>query len=259
MSTIIGFFERNSVTLQIDDELITYTGVSKKPPYAFTGCKRGACGTRVAAHAKGAKAHHLRQCFYLFVADGDSKLFTEVAHGLADLANEVGFDMMYLDAPGRRRHRGRPGRVLVLRVEVPVRPVQASEASGPVGGEHVSAPLVGRTLAHRRLGPPHTQPQEVHRHPLPRQRTRTRDVPAYATGLVVLQDVAGVARRTHLSRRHRVPVRQGPGPQQRPVASGRQPEQPGRYPRLAAAGGRHPTLRTPATGPTTLPTRSGKS
>ena len=98
MSTVTGFFERNSVTLQVDDELITYTGISKDPPYAFTGCKRGALGTKPTAHAKGAPVHHLKECFGLFCPDGDSTLLTEVAAATADTFNECGFDMMYLDA-----------------------------------------------------------------------------------------------------------------------------------------------------------------
>ena len=59
MSTVTGFFERNSVTLMVDDELITYGGVSKTPPYSFTTCARGALGTTASSHAKGAKVHHL--------------------------------------------------------------------------------------------------------------------------------------------------------------------------------------------------------
>jgi hypothetical protein len=98
MSATTGFFVRNSVTLQIDDELITYTGVSKEAPFQFIGCKRGAFGTRVSAHAKGAKVHHLRECFGLFVPDGDSPLFEEVAARTAQTYNDAGFDMIYLDA-----------------------------------------------------------------------------------------------------------------------------------------------------------------
>ena len=98
MSAITGFAVRNSVTLQIDDELITYGDVSREPPYQFTKCKRGAWGTRVAAHAKGAKAHHLCECFGLFVPDGDSTLLTDVAAKTAEMFNECGFDMIYLDA-----------------------------------------------------------------------------------------------------------------------------------------------------------------
>ncbi|MFH1008515.1 MAG: hypothetical protein V1800_13600 [Candidatus Latescibacterota bacterium] len=98
MSALTGFFVRNSVTLQVDDELITYTGITKEFPYAFTGCKRGACGTRIASHAAGAKAHHLKECFGLFTPEADSTLFEEVAARTAQVFNECGFDMIYLDA-----------------------------------------------------------------------------------------------------------------------------------------------------------------
>jgi hypothetical protein len=98
MSTITGFFVRNSVTLQIEDELITYSGVSKESPYGFSGCKRAAYGTRAASHRAGAKAHHLKECFGLFVPDGDSTLLAEVAGKTAEMFNECGFDMIYLDA-----------------------------------------------------------------------------------------------------------------------------------------------------------------
>ncbi|MBN2293230.1 MAG: hypothetical protein JXM70_12440 [Pirellulales bacterium] len=98
MSTITGFFVRNSVTLRIDDELITYSGISKTPPYAFTACRRGACGTKVSAHAKGAKVYHLKECFGLFVPDPETTLFEEVAACTAEAFNTCGFDMIYLDA-----------------------------------------------------------------------------------------------------------------------------------------------------------------
>ena len=98
MSAITGFFVRNSVTLQIDDELITYSGIAKQPPYAFTGCRRGACGTKPAVHPIGTKVHHLKECFGLFVPDPDTTLLAEVAARTADAYNRCGFDMMYLDA-----------------------------------------------------------------------------------------------------------------------------------------------------------------
>ncbi|MBN2328554.1 MAG: hypothetical protein JXR73_15535 [Candidatus Omnitrophica bacterium] len=98
MSTLTGFFVRNSVTLQIEDELITYSAIVKKPPYAFLQCKRGAYDTKISPHPKGAKVHHLKECFGLFVPDGDSTLLTEVAAKTAQTFNECGFDMIYLDA-----------------------------------------------------------------------------------------------------------------------------------------------------------------
>jgi len=104
MSIDTGFFVRNSVTIRIDEELITYTGISDEGSSGnsvagrFTGCTRGALATRVSAHAKGAKVHHLLQCFGLFAPDGDSTLFTEIAQKTADAFNECGFDNIYLDA-----------------------------------------------------------------------------------------------------------------------------------------------------------------
>ncbi len=98
MSAITGFFVRNSATLHVDDELIVYSGASQTAPYAFTNCQRGAWGTRVATHAKGAKVHHLKECFGLFVPDGDTDMLAEVAAATARTFNECGFDMMYLDA-----------------------------------------------------------------------------------------------------------------------------------------------------------------
>jgi len=95
MSTITGFFVRNSVTFRIDEELITYAGIA---PGKFTGCTRGACGTKPSAHAAGAKAYHLKECFGLFAPDGDNTLLEEVAAATARTFNECGFDMMYLDA-----------------------------------------------------------------------------------------------------------------------------------------------------------------
>ncbi len=98
MPATTGFFVRNSATVQVDDELIVYTGVSKEPPYAFTGCQRGAYGTKAAAHAAGAKVYHLKECFGLFAPDPESELFMKVVQAIADFYNECGFDMVYLDA-----------------------------------------------------------------------------------------------------------------------------------------------------------------
>ncbi len=98
MSAITGFFVRNSVTLQVENELITYTGITKSPPFQFTGCKRGAYGTHAAPHSRGAKAQHLKECFGLFVPDPETTLLAEVAQSTADFYNECGFDMIYLDA-----------------------------------------------------------------------------------------------------------------------------------------------------------------
>lgn len=98
MNTVTGFFEHNSVVLHIGDELVTFSGVSQEPPYRFTGVTRGALGTKAAAHDKGAKARHLKECFGLFVPDVDSPLFVEIAKNIADVVNQCDFDGIYLDA-----------------------------------------------------------------------------------------------------------------------------------------------------------------
>jgi len=98
MSAVTGFFVRNSATLQVDDELIVYSEVGNAPPYTFAKCRRGACGTRAAPHAQGAKVHHLKECFGHFTPDPDSTLLAEVAARQAQTVNACGFDMMYLDA-----------------------------------------------------------------------------------------------------------------------------------------------------------------
>jgi len=98
MSTITGFFVHNSITLHIDDELVTFGGFTKKAPYKFTGCTRGAFGTKAASHSKGAKARHLKECFGLFVPDAESELYEEIAKNHADVINYCDFDGIYLDA-----------------------------------------------------------------------------------------------------------------------------------------------------------------
>ncbi len=98
VSTITGFQIRNSVTLRIDDELIVFSGVNTEAPFGFTNCERGALGTTATPHAKGAAVVQLKECFGLFVPDGDSTLFTEVAARTAEVYNQSGSDMIYLDA-----------------------------------------------------------------------------------------------------------------------------------------------------------------
>lgn len=98
MSALTGYFVQNSVTLQVDDELITYADASKAAPFAFTKCQRGVLGTRKTAHATGAKVHHLKEAYGHFVPDADSTLLAEVAARQAQVFNECGFDMINLDA-----------------------------------------------------------------------------------------------------------------------------------------------------------------
>jgi hypothetical protein len=98
MGTVTGFFEHNSVVLHIGDELITFGGVTKEPPWKFTQVTRGVFGTKPADHEKNAKARQLKECFGLFVPDPESSLFEEIAKNHAEVVNECDFDGIYLDA-----------------------------------------------------------------------------------------------------------------------------------------------------------------
>jgi len=98
MSAVTGFFVRNSNTIQIGHELITYKAVAKEGRYGFLECVRGANGTKAVSHRSGAKVHHLKECFGLFVPDPETTLFGEVAQRAADAFNTCGFDMTYMDA-----------------------------------------------------------------------------------------------------------------------------------------------------------------
>ncbi|MCB1128946.1 MAG: hypothetical protein KDM81_20780, partial [Verrucomicrobiae bacterium] len=98
LSTVTGFFEHNSVILQLDDELVTFAGFSREPPWRFTGVRRGALGTKATAHSRGGSARHLKECFGLLVPDPESSLFEEIAANHAEIVNRCGFDGLYLDA-----------------------------------------------------------------------------------------------------------------------------------------------------------------
>ncbi len=98
ISTITGFFVRNSLSLRIGGEIIEFTGVSKSSPYRFTGCKRGANKTNISEHAAGERVYHLREMFGRFVPGPETSLFTEIADHTAEIINECGFDGIYFDA-----------------------------------------------------------------------------------------------------------------------------------------------------------------
>ncbi|MCF0234933.1 MAG: hypothetical protein HUK22_08160, partial [Thermoguttaceae bacterium] len=98
VSTVTGFFVRNSLYLWIDDELIRFGEPSKTAPFGFSACERGALGTRATAHAAGAKVRQMTHMFNLFVPKAGSELMTEVARETARTYNEGGFASIYFDA-----------------------------------------------------------------------------------------------------------------------------------------------------------------
>jgi hypothetical protein len=98
VSTITGFHVENSVSLRIGSELIVFTGVTKTPPYRFTGCKRGASGTKPSSHQANERVFHLSERFGRFVPGPETALFDEIARNTAEIVSNCGFDGIYLDA-----------------------------------------------------------------------------------------------------------------------------------------------------------------
>jgi hypothetical protein len=91
------YYVGGGLDIQIGDEIVTYSGVSLEPPYGFTGCVRGARGTKPVKHRKNATVYHLAQMFGCYLADANTSLLDEVTQHIADVVNECGYDMIYLD------------------------------------------------------------------------------------------------------------------------------------------------------------------
>lgn len=98
VSTVTGFFVRNSLVLRIDDELIQFSEPKKEAPFGFARCQRGAYGTARAEHKSGSAVRQMTFMFGLFSPKADSDLFLEIARETARAYNEGGFSMIYLDA-----------------------------------------------------------------------------------------------------------------------------------------------------------------
>ena len=85
--------------LQFDGELFSYEGFTTEKPYRFTGVKRGAKGTRPAAHPCGEIGGILDVCEYLAIScyiDQDTDLQDEVAEKIAAICDQ-GMEFCYFD------------------------------------------------------------------------------------------------------------------------------------------------------------------
>ncbi len=92
--------ERQGFDVQIDDEIVSYRGLSTKPPYGLDKCIRGAYGTRRSEHQKGTTVHHLTQRYNNYLVDCDTSLAQQVARRYADVINTGQLDMIYFDGAG---------------------------------------------------------------------------------------------------------------------------------------------------------------
>ncbi len=83
-------------TVRIEKELVRYGKVSKGRPWRLLDCRRGAFGTKAAAHDKGARVDRLLDHGYkVFLTDKDLSL--EVADRIADLFNATGLRQISFD------------------------------------------------------------------------------------------------------------------------------------------------------------------
>jgi hypothetical protein len=85
--------------LRIQNELIAYERYTTTPPYQFTGCLRGALGTRVAAYTTGERVGLLDvDTWPIFVRlTQNTDIQEEVAHRLAGIYHGAGFRFVYFD------------------------------------------------------------------------------------------------------------------------------------------------------------------
>ncbi len=94
----------------IDDEIIQYQSIGPEGRWdTFLGCKRGAWGTRPAAHRAQADCQHwaVDGCINGYILDQDAPLFQETTSRLAHIFNYCDFDMVYFDGSedvDRRRY-----------------------------------------------------------------------------------------------------------------------------------------------------------
>lgn len=99
-STVFTYSSNGNV-LRIGGELLQYTGVRDegRPPYAFTGLRRGAFGTRRIARTlpTGTAVDYLHQRYIAFYPKPDSPLADALADRLAEVYNVCGLDEFYFD------------------------------------------------------------------------------------------------------------------------------------------------------------------
>ena len=96
---LVFTYSSNGNVFRIGNELIQYTGIRRdKAPYAFTGLKRGAFGTKKGGvYPAGTKADYLHQRYIAFYPKPDSALADELADGLANVYNTCDLEEFYFD------------------------------------------------------------------------------------------------------------------------------------------------------------------
>lgn len=84
----------------IDDEIVQYQSIGPEDKWdTFMGCKRGAWGTKAAAHKNETELRHwgVDGCINGYIVDQETGLLDEATTRLAEVFNYCGFDMVYFD------------------------------------------------------------------------------------------------------------------------------------------------------------------
>ena len=94
---VIFSYMGNGNALRLGAEIVQYSQVVSQPPYAFSGCRRGAFQTRPATHEAGGQADYLQQRYIAFYPQPGSPLADDLAEHIAKVFNTCGLDQIYFD------------------------------------------------------------------------------------------------------------------------------------------------------------------
>jgi hypothetical protein len=86
--------------LRIGEEIVTYGDLQTTPPFGFSGCKRGAQGTKASPHAAGAAIENFTEFWGYYRPDVKGELYDVVARAEAAALDKFGFDYIYPDGTG---------------------------------------------------------------------------------------------------------------------------------------------------------------
>jgi hypothetical protein len=86
--------------LLIGEEIITYDDLKTTAPFGFSGCHRGAHGTRAASHPAGSAIENFSEFIGSYEPDIQNDLYDRVARAEAAALDKYGFDYIYPDGTG---------------------------------------------------------------------------------------------------------------------------------------------------------------
>ena len=103
--SLVCTYSSKGNVLRLGRELVQYSGVRREKPYAFTGIKRGAFGTRLQEHADGERVAYIRQSIGAFSPKPGSALAAKVAAALGGVIRGANVDNVYWDGMGGARNK----------------------------------------------------------------------------------------------------------------------------------------------------------